>query len=146
MIPTGDHSSRSIVHGRVSSWASWSEAATTNRDDEESESLDLVSQDLSRPLLPELEYEDSDDGLLSIVSEYLPKTNWRLWLVFLVLVLSGVSNVVLAKLQAVPMYVGVEKVYKGKGITNSFSLLVFPKNTGTTIQLFSMFMPMACLF
>lgn len=104
MIPTGDHSSRSIVHGRVSSWASWSEAGTTTNRDEESESLGLLSQELSRPLLPELEYEDSDDGLISIVSEYLPRTNWRLWLVFLALVLSGVSNVVLAKLQAVPMY------------------------------------------
>lgn len=103
MLPTGDHSSRSIVHGRVSSWASWSEAGTPNRD-EESESLGLVSHELSRPLLPELEYEDSEDGLISLVSEYLPKTNWRLWLVFLVLILSGVSNVVLAKMQAVPMY------------------------------------------
>lgn len=102
MIPAGDHSSRSIFHRRVSSWASWSEAGTANRE-EESESLAAVSEELSRPLLPELEYEDSEGDLLSLVSETLGKTKWKLRLVFLLLIISGVGNVVLAKLQAFPM-------------------------------------------
>jgi hypothetical protein len=102
MIPAGDHSSRSILHRRVSSWASWSEAATATRDGDEAESS-TTPEDLSRSLLPGLEYEEDDDDLLSLVSEALRKTNWKLWAVFLVMTVSGVSNVVLAKLQAHPM-------------------------------------------
>jgi hypothetical protein len=99
MIPAGDHSSRSILHRRVSSWASWSEAATATRDGDEAEST-TTPEDLSRSLLPGLEYEED---LLSLVSEALRKTNWKLWAVFLVMTVSGISNVVLAKLQAHPM-------------------------------------------
>ncbi len=102
MIPAGDHISRSIVHRRVSSWASWSETGTPNRE-EESESMAVLSEELSRPLLPQLEYEDSEGDLLSLVSERFGKTNWKLCLVFLLLIVSGVSNVVLAKLQSLPM-------------------------------------------
>jgi hypothetical protein len=102
MIPAGDHSARSIVHRRVSSWASWSEAGTGPRNGDENESNDAAPDSLSRSLMPELEYEEDDD-LLSLVSEALRKTNWKLWVVFMLMTLSGVSNVVLAKLQAHPM-------------------------------------------
>lgn len=104
MIPSGDHSSRSILHRRVASWASWSEGGgtggTQTNEREESES---VSATLSRSLLPDLEYEEEEDDLLSLVSDSFRKTNWKLWLVFVLLIVSGVSNVVLAKLQALPM-------------------------------------------
>lgn len=113
MIPAGDHSSRSIVHRRVSSWASWSEVGTgtgtatpprTNEGETGSAVAASASEELSRSLLPGLEYEDEEDDLLSLVSQSLRKLNWKLWIVFLLMILSGVSNVVLAKLQALPMY------------------------------------------
>lgn len=102
MIPSGDHSSRSILHRRVSSWASWSEAGTPTpaNGGDEGES---ASVSLSRSLLPELEYEEEESDLLSLVSNSFRKANWKLWLVFVLLIVSGVSNVVLAKLQALPM-------------------------------------------
>lgn len=112
MIPAGDHSSRSIVHRRVSSWASWSEVGTgtgtatpprTNEGETGSAVAASASEELSRSLLPGLEYEDEEDDLLSLVSQSLRKLNWKLWIVFLLMILSGVSNVVLAKLQALPM-------------------------------------------
>jgi hypothetical protein len=110
MIPAGDHSSRSIVHRRVASWASWSEVGTTatptnNEEGENESSFAATNEELSRSLLPQqLEYEAAEeDDLLSIVSESLRKFNWKLWIVFLMLIVSGVSNVVLAKLQALPM-------------------------------------------
>jgi hypothetical protein len=106
MIPAGDHSSRSIVHRRVASWASWSEVGTTTtpmNEEENESSFAATSEELSRSLFPELEYEDDEDDILSIVSSSLRKLNWKLWIVFLVLIVSGVSNVVLAKLQALPM-------------------------------------------
>jgi hypothetical protein len=99
MIPVGDHSTRSIVHRRVSSWASWSEAGTALRDGDEGESQ---PEDLSRSLMPSLEFEEEDD-LLSLVSEALRKANWKLWVVFSLMTVSGVSNVILAKLQSHPM-------------------------------------------
>lgn len=102
MIPGGDHSTRSIVHRRISSFASWSEAGTVGPRDEVEQ--DNASEDLSRPLLPDLEYESEEDDLLSLVSETMRKANWKLWLAFSLLLVSGVSNVVLAKLQSLPMY------------------------------------------
>ena len=108
MLPAGDHSSRSIVHRRVASWASWSDRGTTgltNGEEENGSSFEATtSEELSRSLLlPQLEYEDEEDDLLSVLSESLRKVNWKLLVVFLVLIVSGVSNVVLAKLQALPM-------------------------------------------
>lgn len=104
MIPSGDHISRSIVHRRVASWASWSEGGTgTPQPTEPGEESMSVSASLPRSLLPELEYESEEDDLLSLISESFRTTNWKLWLGFIMLIVSGVSNVVLSKLQALPM-------------------------------------------
>jgi len=104
MIPGGSHSTRSIVHSRVSSWASWSrreDEDDDNNDDGDGDESDTTPEDLSRSLLPELEYEEEeDDDILSLVSEALKKMNWKLWIVFTVMTFSGISNVVLTKLQA----------------------------------------------
>eukprot|EP00526_Cylindrotheca_closterium_P007998 CAMPEP_0113619028 /NCGR_PEP_ID=MMETSP0017_2-20120614/9654_1 /TAXON_ID=2856 /ORGANISM="Cylindrotheca closterium" /LENGTH=656 /DNA_ID=CAMNT_0000528581 /DNA_START=36 /DNA_END=2006 /DNA_ORIENTATION=- /assembly_acc=CAM_ASM_000147 len=64
------------------------------------------------PFFPALEYEpvsmDDDDSTVFSASllqlSERSKKEWKLWLVFLLLVLSGVGNVVLAKLQSLPMY------------------------------------------
>lgn len=103
MISAADHSSRSLVHRRVSSWSE----VSTRSAPQQQQLLDegsLASEDeLSRPLLlPELEYENEVEDIRA-VSRPSRKFNWKLWIVFLLLVLSGVSNVVLAKLQSLPM-------------------------------------------
>ncbi|KAL3930197.1 MAG: hypothetical protein SGBAC_011865 [Bacillariaceae sp.] len=66
------------------------------------------------PFFPSLEYEpvsmdDDDDQSSSSIGTLLhlsqrSRKEWKLWLVFLLLVTSGVGNVVLAKLQSLPMY------------------------------------------
>ena len=115
MIPGGDHSTRSLLHRRVSSWA---EAVSVNSpvSDElysilssEEENLheeedDDEILDLSQPLLPAfLEYEEeSNQDDLSIRTQRR-KNKIRLWFVFVVMVVSGVGQVVLAKLQSVTM-------------------------------------------
>eukprot|EP00934_Nitzschia_sp_Nitz4_P006884 Nitzschia sp. Nitz4//scaffold1_size375055//3591//5220//NITZ4_000202-RA/size375055-augustus-gene-0.657-mRNA-1//1//CDS//3329540823//6874//frame0 len=106
MIPTGDHSSRTLTHRRVTSWASWSEGPIINDSQREdgNSSQEEEGDDLSRPLLPQLEYEEEEDDLLSFVSTSLTRKKWKLWLVFVLLVISGVANLILAKLQALPMY------------------------------------------
>ena len=73
---------------------------------------------LSTPLLTqqELEYEESSSSSSVIednddhrrqksCSSTIIETNWKLLIVFTLLVLSGVGNVIFAKLQALPMYV-----------------------------------------
>lgn len=99
MIPAGDHTSRNLLHRRVSSW---SEITSPQQPDEVSLSTS-DDNEILRPLLPTLEYEEDTEDVLSLRS-LNRKYNWRLWLVFLLMVVSGVSNVVLAKLQALPMY------------------------------------------
>lgn len=120
MIPTGDHSSRFLLLRRVSSWSEVAsnrpsvneEELNSSSQDEEDEqqereeitrlSLDSAD-DLSTPLLPTLEYEDEHSVAESLMSLRRRK-EWKLWIGFLVLVISGVSCVVLAKLQSLPMY------------------------------------------
>lgn len=73
-----------------------------------SNSADQADNDnnsLSRPLLPSLEYEESSRGSnISIVTEMELPPNWKLWVGFVLLVITGVGNVIFAKLQALPMY------------------------------------------
>jgi hypothetical protein len=107
MISAADHSSRSLVHRRVSSWSEVSTRSAPQQQQPQPQPLEersLASEDeLSRPLLlPELEYENEVEDI-RVVSRPSLKFNWKLWIVFLLLVLSGVSNVVLAKLQSLPM-------------------------------------------
>jgi hypothetical protein len=106
MISAADHSSRSLVHRRVSSWSEVSTRSAPQQQQQPQpiDECSLASEDeLSRPLLlPELEYENEVEDL-RVVSRPSRKFNWKLWIVFLLLVLSGVSNVVLAKLQSLPM-------------------------------------------
>lgn len=107
MIPGGDHTSRNLLLRRVSSWSE----ITGSQQPPEEDGFSLASQDgdddhdrdLTRPLLPDLEYEEDSIDLLSIRS-LSRKYKWKLWLVFVVLIVSGVCNVLLAKLQSLPMY------------------------------------------
>jgi hypothetical protein len=58
-------------------------------------------------LLPSLEYEESTHGSnSSTTSSVLSRRtkNWKLWVGFVLLVVTGVGNVIFAKLQALPMY------------------------------------------
>lgn len=114
MIPSGDHSSRFLFLRRVSSWSEVtshrpSGSRDTLEDDESlllpstADSLEQEEDDLATPLLPSLEYEEESVASLLYFSER-SKKEWKLWLIFFLLVLSGVSNVVLAKLQSLPMY------------------------------------------
>jgi len=163
MIPTGDHSSRSLLLRRVSSWSEVtpsqrrSDSSCNEVDDEADLLLEAEYQDLDslqlriagynnignkdgdqeqhtdaenvrtpqhhqnhilnpssglmrNPFFPSLEYEpvSMEDETSSIASllhlSERSKKEWKLWLVFLLLVVSGVGNVVLAKLQSLPMY------------------------------------------
>ena len=76
---------------------------------------------------PSLEYEESSTSssvttqqqqqqqqqrcrcrhMLKCSATIITDTNWKLWIVFILLVSSGVGNVIFAKLQALPMYVPV---------------------------------------
>ena len=114
MIPSGDHSSRSILHRRVSSYEEIVTPPVTPRNSLLVSTADADGQegDLTRPLLPFLEDEENsnstgsgDDDTLTISSALSLRfrIKWKLWIVFVLLVLSGVSNVVLAKLQSLPM-------------------------------------------
>jgi len=100
MIPSGDHSSRSILHRRVSSWAEATQSLIAEEIPLTSDSED----ELSRPLLPELEYEEASAGSEEdSIQSLRRKRKWKLVIAFVLLVVSGVSNVVLAKLQSLPM-------------------------------------------
>jgi hypothetical protein len=103
MIPGADNCSRSLLHRRVSSWSEVTSGAPQPEEFSLASSLS-DDDDLSRPLLPALEYEDEvlEEDLLSFAS-IRRRYNWKLWIVFFLLVASGVSNVVLAKLQSLPM-------------------------------------------
>jgi hypothetical protein len=130
MIPGGDHSSRTLFLRQVSSYSevvpggpsptntpthtprpSSSSYTAIFQDDEMDEAMSIVtSVDLSRPLLlPTLEYEDSTHSSSTNSSSSSQRgqqalTNWKLWVGFTLLVLTGVGNVLFAKLQALPMY------------------------------------------
>jgi len=79
---------------------------------------DIVGDDdddhgLTSPLLPEgpsLEYEEQsqeslpEDDEEQHIYHTLASTDWKLWIVFGLLVASGVGNVIFAKLQSLPMY------------------------------------------
>ena len=72
----------------------------TNSADQEND-----NNSLSRPLLPSLEYEESShDSNISVVTTEESPPNWKLWVGFVLLVITGVGNVLFAKLQALPMY------------------------------------------
>jgi hypothetical protein len=112
MIPGGDHSSRSLLLRRVSSWSEVGTGQTGSSFDEDasvpSVATPLSDDDLSRPLLPSLEYEDestrsSSNGSADGQSQRGKTVKWKLWAVFALLVVSGVGNVVIAKLQSLPM-------------------------------------------
>ncbi|KAG7352052.1 CRT-like, chloroquine-resistance transporter-like protein [Nitzschia inconspicua] len=130
MIPGGDHSSRTLL---LRQFSSYSEVVPTGNnstasntptrtprpssacytsmfaedDDDNNNTSIAASDDLSQPLLPSLEYEESshsssiDDA--SIQNSSSPP-NWKLWVGFTLLVTTGVGNVIFAKLQALPMY------------------------------------------
>jgi hypothetical protein len=113
MIPGGDHSSRSLLLRRVSSWSEVGSRHSPSMDDDtsvQSESSAAMEVDLSQPLLPSLEYEDEStrssnsvptgDGISPLRSKNF---KWKLWAVFALLVVSGVGNVIIAKLQSLPM-------------------------------------------
>jgi hypothetical protein len=136
MIPGGDHNSRTLLLRQVSSYSevpggpaspstrhntpthtprlSSSSYAFWDEDVASLPSLNMTDpaddanhNDLSRPLLPSLEYEESSHGgsVVSVASSiHAPPTNWKLWVGFLLLVTTGVGNVIFAKLQALPMY------------------------------------------
>jgi hypothetical protein len=130
MIPGGDHSSRTLLLRQVSSYsevvsgmpsASYTPTHTPRpslssytaifQDDEVDETMSIVTRDdLSRPLLPSLEYEESTHSASSNSSTSSQQraqqvlTNWKLWVGFTLLVFTGVGNVIFAKLQALPMY------------------------------------------
>jgi len=125
MIPGGDHSSRSLLFRRIYSWSEVSNLINiapmydvNNQDGDGIDGDDNNSDnDLSTPLLPqhELEYEESsssssviedndDHSRQKSCSSTIIETNWKLLIVFTLLVLSGVGNVIFAKLQALPMY------------------------------------------
>lgn len=127
MIPGGDHSSRTLLLRQVSSYSEVIPGSTSNtpthtprpssssyaavfpEDDElGGEDLSIITDDLSRPLLPSLEYEESihsgsASANASLASRESPP-NWKLWVGFTLLVSTGVGNVIFAKLQALPMY------------------------------------------
>ena len=96
MLPAGDHHSRSLLVRRVSSWSQLTLA----------DSFATIDDDLGIPLLPELEYEvasvTTGDGNVSTTARRRPM-NVKLWVVCFILIASGVGNVILAKLQALPM-------------------------------------------
>jgi hypothetical protein len=101
MIPAVDHHTRSLLLRRVSSWSQQSAPQSDSFLEDEQQ------EELARPLLsPELEYE-----VASVTTEtdeeqsHRKKNNIKLWLVFCLLVVSGVANVIFAKLQSLPMYV-----------------------------------------
>ena len=101
MIPVGDHNSRSVLLRRVSSWSQM----TLGDSGSVSSGDDAL---LMRPLLPELEYEQapppSDSSLVSETTRRrCSKVNFKLWVVFALLVVSGVANVIFLKMQALPM-------------------------------------------
>jgi CRT-like, chloroquine-resistance transporter-like len=161
MIPVGDHSSRTLLLRRVSSWSEVATTAsndninydngedgdggdghghgphTTSRqdgggrgnDDDGDENDDQASllssfddsSFLSSPqtnslaaLLPNLEYEEAsaassstvrgDGGGDHTILNRLLRINWKLWSVFVLLVLSGVGNVLLAKMSSYRLY------------------------------------------
>lgn len=134
MIPGGDHNSRTLLLRQVSSYSEVTgpqSPSTRNNTpthtprpssssyafwDEDVASLPEINgvdssaedeeNELSRPLLPSLEYEESSHGgsIASVFSSIHAPPNWKLWLGFLLLVTTGVGNVVFAKLQALPMY------------------------------------------
>jgi hypothetical protein len=100
MIPAGDHNSRSLLLRRVSSWSQLTLG--------DSVSVSSGDDALLRPLLPELEYEQappsSDSSLVSEATmRRCSKVNFKLWVVFALLVVSGVANVIFLKMQALPM-------------------------------------------
>lgn len=112
MIPGGDHISRSLLLRRVSSWSEVGTRQTSSIDDDTSIASGSASvtddDDLSRPLLPSLEYEDdstrsgNSNPFGDDQSRFKP-FKWKLWVVFTLLVVSGVGNVIIAKLQSLPM-------------------------------------------
>lgn len=116
MIPGGDHSSRTLLLRRVSSWSEVATAANTEVDDNASLPSSVAHDDSSlpsRPLLPNLEYEEEyssgDEGGNSTSSrdpwrQWRRRINWKLWVVFVLMVLSGVGNVLLAKLSSYRLY------------------------------------------
>eukprot|EP00531_Pseudo-nitzschia_arenysensis_P018540 CAMPEP_0116154706 /NCGR_PEP_ID=MMETSP0329-20121206/21924_1 /TAXON_ID=697910 /ORGANISM="Pseudo-nitzschia arenysensis, Strain B593" /LENGTH=596 /DNA_ID=CAMNT_0003651705 /DNA_START=74 /DNA_END=1864 /DNA_ORIENTATION=- len=73
---------------------------------------DENDQVLSSPILPQglsLEYEEQsqeslEDGEDQPIYHTIASTDWKLWIVFGILVTSGVGNVIFAKLQSLPMY------------------------------------------
>ena len=139
MIPGGDHSTRSLLHRRVSSWAEAvsvnspvsdelysilsssseidDENVDNNNDDSERQRRRqrqrqhqadddedvLLIGDLSQPLLPALEYEEESNLDDESIRTQRRKNKIKLWFVFVVMVFSGVGQVVLAKLQSVTM-------------------------------------------
>lgn len=113
MIPGGDHSSRSLLLRRVSSWSEVGTAQSASVDDDDASMPSMAvteGDDLSRPLLPSLEYEDestrsnnSNVGGDEQSQRRRKTVKWKLWAVFGLLVLSGVGNVIIAKLQSLPM-------------------------------------------
>jgi hypothetical protein len=132
MIPGGDHNSRTLLLRQVSSYSdvvpagasasntptytpqpSSSSYIASFQDHEVEETMATVtSDDLLRPLLPSLEYEESSHSSSTNFSSSAPQqqeqqltvTNWKLWVGFTLLVCTGVGNVIFAKLQALPMY------------------------------------------
>jgi len=80
--------------------------------------IDGNNVDLTSPLLPQglsLEYEEQshrsfvvddeeDHSRLQYCASTITATDWKLWIVFALLVASGVGNVIFAKLQSLPMY------------------------------------------
>lgn len=123
MIPGADHNSRTVLHRRLSSYAeltttsgdltSIAAAAIRAEEEEGNDIIDVVdnTSSLTQPLLPDLEYEDSpsmdslgdDDSSPSISRIFSRPKNIKLWVVFGLLVISGVTNVIFLKLQSVPM-------------------------------------------
>jgi hypothetical protein len=122
MIPGGDHSSRTLLLRQVSSYSEIVPTPTASNtpthtprpstasytavfEDENGDGASL--DDMSQPLLPSLEYEESSHSSSTIgegdASRQSPP-NWKLWVGFTLLVLTGVGNVIFAKLQALPMY------------------------------------------